>query len=132
MYLIPQAGQQSRANSSAGPRCWPMRLCRIAGRFSSWCLSSCWASAQPWQRCSSFFWLLTMSVRCTVAGFEQSWHFTPLPFLSLVARACVPPAASTLFQPADAVAEPGGLLVGLLVDRLEQLLAQLQQLGLRL
>src|SRR5262249_21014831 len=42
------------------------------------------------------------------------------------------PPRSALFELADAVAEAGRLLVGFLVDRLQQLLAQLDQLRLRL
>src|SRR4051794_24680454 len=164
MYLMPQAGQRSRASSSVcGPRCWPIRFWRMAGRFSSFCLISCWASAQAWHRCVSFFSLLTISVKCTVAGLEQNWHFTPFPFLwkeaprlrfglpGLPFRAhlrlrlgCPRPLAcasgflvmatpsaagvSTLLQTADMITKAGGLLVGLLVDRLEQLLAKLHQL----
>src|SRR5262245_5676853 len=103
-----------------------MSDCRIAGRLSACLVTRFWASAQPWHRCISFFCLLTMSVRCTVAGFEHNWHFTPRPFL-------LPQSEwSTLLQPADLVAQAGRLLVGLLADRLLELLAELDQLGLGL
>src|SRR6266540_4202364 len=131
MYLIPQAGQASRASSSVcGPTCWPISACRMAGRFNSSCLIICCCSAQAWHRCSSRFWPLTMLARWTVAGFEQSWHFTPRSLLPLPCKAASGP--STLLEFANAVAEASGLLVRLAVDRLGQLLAQLHQLRLRL
>src|SRR5262249_27315432 len=82
-------------------------------------------------RCSSFFCWLTMSVRCTVAGLEQNWHFTPGPFLSS-GRPELPRPGSTLFEPADPVPEAGRLLVRFPVDRAQELLAELDQVRLRL
>src|SRR5262245_26406392 len=121
---MPQTGHASRASSSVNcPTCWPIRVCRMAGKFSSCCLISWCDSAQPWHRCNSFFWLFSTLVRCTVAGFEQNWHFTPRPSPRYRGG-----PRSTLFELADAVAQAGGLLVGLLADRLCQLLAQLHQL----
>src|SRR5579884_267970 len=152
MYFIPQAGQVKRASSSVcGPRCWPIRFCRIAGRFSSCLLTKCCCSAQLWHKCTSFLCESTMSVRCTVAGLEpQIWHFTPqflfgFPFSVFGFRISVttclfspktengkPKTELTLFELADAISDFGGFLVGFLVDCLKQLFAQLDQFGLRL
>ena len=54
LYAARRAGQ-SRQLVASGPTCWPISVCRMAGRFSSCCLSSCCFSAQAWHRCSFFF-----------------------------------------------------------------------------
>src|SRR6266511_734585 len=89
-----------------------------------------------------------MLVRCTVTGLEQNWHFTPRSSLcsALATTLVLAPAFSprprsggeggkkplSLLELTDAVTELGGLLVGLLADRLQELLAKLDQLGLHL
>ena len=131
MNLMPHSGQVSRASSSeSGPTCWPMSVCRIAGRFSSCCLTSCCCSAQAWHRWTIFFCPpFSMVVMWTVAGLEQDWHFIPV-------RSSTPPLmvlrTEPSFQLPDIVADAGRLLVSFLVDRLQQLLAQLNQLRLHL
>ena len=69
---------------------------------------------------SPCFLPLTMSVRWTVAGLEQNWHFIP----------CLFPSASPespFFQLANPVAQPGRVLVRLTGHRRLQLLSQLNQ-----
>src|SRR5262245_3906751 len=130
MYFIPHTGQIKRARASdCGPTCWPISVCRMAGRLSSCCLTRCCCSAQPWHRCNSFFWPLTMSVRWIVAGLGQYWHFTPVASFAGVGDAPLSPV-SPFLDLADAVAEAGGLLVVLAADGLLELLAQVDQLGL--
>src|ERR1700722_12862401 len=76
-----------------------------------------------------------MSVRCTVAGFEQHWHFMPPSLSAHKPTLCVVlrgrwALLSTLFQPANVVADLGGFLIGFPRKRLVQLLPQYDQFGL--
>src|SRR5437764_394 len=81
-----------------------------------------------------------MSVKCTIAGFAQNWHFTlrlrhrrwRLGTLLLLSRQRRAGIHSTFLQRPDAVAQPCGFLVIFLMDRLLEPVAQLHQLALRL
>src|SRR5262249_49157256 len=69
---------------------------------------------------------------CRVLRLSQPWFGatrTPPRVPRLSQPSFRPPA---LAEPADLLAQLGGLLVGLLVDRLDELPAELHQLGLRL
>src|SRR5207249_1837774 len=138
MYFIPHSGQVNRARSSVrAPMCGPITDCKMADRFSScWC-SRCFFSAQAWHRCVSFLCPLMMSVRWTVAGFEQNWHFTPRPprrrlrLSAWLALSRKRPGSAFLQRP-NLVAQLGGFLVVFLVDRLLEAVAELHQLRLGL
>src|SRR5579883_2413737 len=97
----------------------------IAGRFNSGGLSRWCFSAHPGHRWTSRFVPSTVSTKCTVASLGQHWHFTPSSFSGV-------PRSSTLLELADPVAQAGGIFIGLAVDGLLQLLAQLHQLRLGL
>src|SRR5262249_49157255 len=69
---------------------------------------------QPWHRCSSCLWLSSMLVRCTVAGLEQNWHFTPRP--SQVPRPHLP-AFTRLTEPWHPARLSGATAVSAVVRR---------------
>ena len=62
LYTARRAGQ-SRQFIGQGPICWLMTVCKIARQVQFLMLEDFLLLGASWQRWTSFFWPLTMSVR---------------------------------------------------------------------